>query len=383
MDVSLLHVVLTHDERQDECKSCGVESAETKYREQTKVLKLSSKNSHSLETETTGKKRFLGHLDDNVLPIFSNGMNTLLLKMQDNRSMVVKENLKEEDMGKKILASVHPAVRFSGELLGNAIDMLNHGNSQLQVTSKQVHLYDRLQEEKDIGVKNSSKLLKEIVNTSSLDELKEVDFFSELLSTETSIIEESMLDKKLNVNSNDLILTEDDKLLTTQDVVLIVNRFTSENSLYNRDLDFTMNKLNIEHEIRNALSESGNAEILKRAQFIMRGEQFGEIRLTLRPEHLGAVRINMFVDEGRVLGRVIVENLSVKEAFDDNMADLRDMFLKNGLDVDFEVDYRGQNSDKQHKSKSAYYSRRLKADSLESGQVADILAYWQKEDRSI
>lgn len=97
--------------------------------------------------------------------------------------------------------------------------------------------------------------------------------------------------------------------------------------------------------IRQALRETGNAEIVNRAQFILKEQGAGEIRLTLKPESLGTVRINLSLDDNRVLGRIIVDSPEVKAAFDDNMADLRERMLKSGFamgDLDVSVGQRNQ-----------------------------------------
>ena len=118
--------------------------------------------------------------------------------------------------------------------------------------------------------------------------------------------------------------------------------------------------------IRQALKESGNTEIVQRAQFILRDQTAGEIRLTLKPESLGTVRINLTLDDHRVLGRIVVDNAEVKAAFDDNMSDLRERMQRGGftmgqLDVSVGQNKQGEDFQQQNAhSESPFYSERYR-----------------------
>ncbi len=87
--------------------------------------------------------------------------------------------------------------------------------------------------------------------------------------------------------------------------------------------------------LRNALvqqlRENGNTEIVRQAQFVLRNNDSGQIRLTLKPEHLGSVRISLNVHDGHIGGRIIVENTTVKEVFDQNLGELSRAFQQQGL----------------------------------------------------
>lgn len=85
--------------------------------------------------------------------------------------------------------------------------------------------------------------------------------------------------------------------------------------------------------LRQTLSEQTNAEIVKAARFIVRGNETGEIRLNLRPESLGSVRISLQLEEGHIAGRIFVENVNVKGVFEQNLADLVRAFNASGLET--------------------------------------------------
>jgi flagellar hook-length control protein FliK len=98
-------------------------------------------------------------------------------------------------------------------------------------------------------------------------------------------------------------------------------------------------------DLSRALKEEGNGEIIKKAQFVLKDRDQGEIRLILKPEKLGEVRIRLNLSDNRhIAGRIIVENNSVREVFQENMEALNRAFRENGFQtagLDVSVGERG------------------------------------------
>ncbi|MBN1649378.1 MAG: flagellar hook-length control protein FliK [Spirochaetales bacterium] len=98
------------------------------------------------------------------------------------------------------------------------------------------------------------------------------------------------------------------------------------------------------------LRDGLNAEIVKQTRFIIDSDSKGEIRLVLKPEHLGNVRIRINLEDNHIAGKILVENNTVKEAFQQNMRHLQDAFRENGfesaaMDVFVEDRNSGRNQD--------------------------------------
>lgn len=85
--------------------------------------------------------------------------------------------------------------------------------------------------------------------------------------------------------------------------------------------------------LRHTLRENLNGEIVRSARLVVRGDRSGEIRLQLKPEQLGNVRISLQMQDGHIAGRIIVENQSVREVFEQNLAQLQRAFQEGGLDA--------------------------------------------------
>ncbi len=85
--------------------------------------------------------------------------------------------------------------------------------------------------------------------------------------------------------------------------------------------------------LRHTLQEQLNGEIVRSARLVVRGDGRGDIRLNLKPEHLGTVRITLQMQDGHIAGRIIVDNQTVREVFEQNLSSLQKAFEENGLEA--------------------------------------------------
>lgn len=85
------------------------------------------------------------------------------------------------------------------------------------------------------------------------------------------------------------------------------------------------------------MSRTGNADLVRNIKFIMKDNQAGEIKMVLRPESLGNVRIQLSMQENNIVGRIVVENQSVRDAFLNNMNQLNQMLKESGFE-DAQID---------------------------------------------
>ena len=72
-------------------------------------------------------------------------------------------------------------------------------------------------------------------------------------------------------------------------------------------------------------------EIVHQAGIILRDGGEGEIRLVLKPEHLGSVRIRLHLGESSLEGRIVVDNSNVKELLDANLEQLKSALRQEGF----------------------------------------------------
>ncbi len=71
-------------------------------------------------------------------------------------------------------------------------------------------------------------------------------------------------------------------------------------------------------------------EIVRQAGIVLRDGGEGEIRLVLKPEHLGSVRIRLQLGESSLEGRIVVDNSNVKELLDAHLEQLKSALRQEG-----------------------------------------------------
>jgi len=85
-------------------------------------------------------------------------------------------------------------------------------------------------------------------------------------------------------------------------------------------------------QLQQQLQDHLNKDIVKRSSIMIRENGSGEIKLDLKPDTLGQVRIRITMENNHIAGKIFVENSSVKEAFDQNMQQLYRAFKEHGFE---------------------------------------------------
>ena len=80
------------------------------------------------------------------------------------------------------------------------------------------------------------------------------------------------------------------------------------------------------------MREAWNGEIVKSAHIVLRDGDAGTIRLRLKPESLGNVKVELNLSDNNISGRILVESDEAKTAFEKNMNQLADAFMQGGFD---------------------------------------------------
>jgi flagellar hook-length control protein FliK len=93
------------------------------------------------------------------------------------------------------------------------------------------------------------------------------------------------------------------------------------------------------------LREMAGSELTRAAGIILR-DGGGEIKLTLKPESLGNVRIRMNLVDNAIEGRIIVDNTAVKHVFEGSLDSLMRALTAEGFQTaSLQVSVGGQNAD--------------------------------------
>jgi hypothetical protein len=89
---------------------------------------------------------------------------------------------------------------------------------------------------------------------------------------------------------------------------------------------------NFEGVLARELRQNLNGDIVRHAQLILRDKGEGIIRLSLRPESLGNVKIRLELTENKIAGRIIVESGEALRAFEREIASLEQAFRDSGYE---------------------------------------------------
>jgi flagellar hook-length control protein FliK len=87
----------------------------------------------------------------------------------------------------------------------------------------------------------------------------------------------------------------------------------------------------LENFLARELHQNLNGDIVRQAQVMLRDGGEGTIRLALRPESLGNVKIRLELSENKITGKIIVETPEALRAFEQERAALEEAFRESGF----------------------------------------------------
>jgi flagellar hook-length control protein FliK len=128
---------------------------------------------------------------------------------------------------------------------------------------------------------------------------------------------------------------------------------------------------NFENLLARELSQRLNSDIVQQAQVLLRDGDAGTIKLSLKPESLGIVKVHLEMVENRITGQIIVESNEALRAFDREIQSLEQAFRDSGFSgvslYTALASDSGQNSEEnwQQQENAAFFSERLAAGQYE------------------
>jgi flagellar protein FlbC len=98
------------------------------------------------------------------------------------------------------------------------------------------------------------------------------------------------------------------------------------------DADLASGGKDFQSLLAERMRDQWNGEIVQSAHIVLRDGDAGTIRLRLKPESLGNVKIELNLSDNNISGKIVVESDEAKTAFEKNMNDLADAFKQGGFD---------------------------------------------------
>jgi flagellar hook-length control protein FliK len=91
-------------------------------------------------------------------------------------------------------------------------------------------------------------------------------------------------------------------------------------------------QLSFREMLARELHENLNGDIVRHASVILKNGGEGLIRLSLKPEHLGNVKIRLEMTENKIVGRITVESNEALRAFEQEIRSLEQAFRDSGFE---------------------------------------------------
>jgi hypothetical protein len=128
-----------------------------------------------------------------------------------------------------------------------------------------------------------------------------------------------------------------------------------------------------ENILARELHQNLNGDIVRQAQVVLRDHGEGIIRLALKPESLGNVKIQLEMAENKITGHIIVESNEALKAFEREIHSLEQAFKDSGfagasLDTALASGSEGNGTDRQWRGEDAmpFFSERFAASSYDA-----------------
>jgi flagellar hook-length control protein FliK len=139
---------------------------------------------------------------------------------------------------------------------------------------------------------------------------------------------------------------------------------------YNRE---SRSQFSFRETLARELHENLNGDIVRHASVILKNGGEGLIRLSLRPEHLGNVKIRLEMSENKVVGRIVVESGEALRAFEQELRSLEQAFRDSGFEgatlemsVSSDGGRGGAGNHRENGEEAPFFSERLAAHSYDA-----------------
>ena len=131
----------------------------------------------------------------------------------------------------------------------------------------------------------------------------------------------------------------------------------------------------LENMLARELHQNFNGDIVRHASVALRDGGEGTIKIALKPESLGNVKIHLEMAENKITGRIIVESEEALNAFRKEIASLEKAFREfgfEGADLNLSLAGGGQSADEWEKE-TGFFSPRMAALRYEESYEQDAL----------
>ena len=165
------------------------------------------------------------------------------------------------------------------------------------------------------------------------------DYRSEPASEKNQIHPEEKLSEKHSLKVSDVKINGNNAELTMEVASNVQQNVTSSNSQV-----AGANGSNFQAMLANQIQQNAG-EIVKAGSIILKDNDVGSVKLILKPESLGNVKVDLHISDKNITGRIVVATQEAFNAFKESADSLKQAFLESGFEnAGFELAFAGQNA---------------------------------------
>jgi hypothetical protein len=158
-----------------------------------------------------------------------------------------------------------------------------------------------------------------------------------------------------------------------REMVLELRPLQERNAVFGENRETGRAGESFEQILARELNGDLSADIVKQAAIVLRDGGEGTIRLSLKPETLGKVKIRLEMAENKISGHIIVESEEALRAFEREIHSLEQAFKDSGFGeatLSTALDYRNDGRQWKEEGPSPFYSPRLIASNYD-GELSE------------
>jgi len=148
----------------------------------------------------------------------------------------------------------------------------------------------------------------------------------------------------------------------------------------------------LENMLARELHQNFNGDIVRHASMALRDGGEGTIKLALKPESLGNVKIHLELSENKITGHIVVESEEALNAFKKEISSLEQAFRDSGFtnaDLNLSLTADGRNAESREQEEDAYRMRNIASlyddysDSADQGLLSVVDVFYGRKHGSV
>ncbi|OQX29023.1 MAG: hypothetical protein B0D92_05995 [Spirochaeta sp. LUC14_002_19_P3] len=160
----------------------------------------------------------------------------------------------------------------------------------------------------------------------------------------TALNQSSRGEKKTSRSEKFQLAGKSDTSSQTNDARFAIAETTIE---IDKEPGIKLNNQSAARVLSDKINGQAGSEIVRQVKVVLNQAQAGEIRINLRPENLGSVRVSIQMEDSHLTGKILVDSIAARDAFRTTLDGLQAKLIESGFSsADIEVLWDDRNSNR-------------------------------------